>query len=98
MTHGTGQLKPLEERMNQHQLEQRDRKIAARRIVAAQLQGQINRVGQYAVGFAQQGLWGRLRWLLLGHHYANAKGNYLMVGLIMLFLLTFVGGYYVVTR
>ena len=68
MTHGMscGRLKSLEDRMNQHQLDKRDKKIVARRIVAAQLQGQINLVGNFAANFVNMGFWSRLRWLLFG--------------------------------
>ena len=49
-----------------HQQQRREQKIVARRIVAAQLQGQINLVAQYTAVFIHAGFWARLRWLLFG--------------------------------
>ena len=71
----TGQLQPLKERMNMHQQQRREQKIAARRIVAAQLQGQINLVAQYTAIFVHAGFWARLRWLFFGAKKGQKQNN-----------------------
>ena len=87
MTHGTGQLKPLEDRVNLHQQRHRNQKIAARRIVAAQLQGQINLARGMFAEFYLMGPWARLRWLVLGGRYHNRRGSYLLAALLGLLAL-----------
>ena len=85
------QLKSLEDRMNQHRLDKRERKIRARSIVAAQLTGQINLVQQQTISFFMMGSWARLRWLILGGHYCNQQGTYMLLGLLGLLILLGIG-------
>ena len=91
MTYGTLQLKPLENRMNQHQLDKRERKIRARSIVAAQLTGQINLAHARTTAFFMMGPWGRFRWLLLGGRYSNRQGTYMLLGLLGLLMFLGIG-------
>ena len=59
-------LAPLADRLNANQAAKREMKIAARRVVAAQLQGQINVIGQLTTMFQRLGFFRRVWWLLTG--------------------------------
>jgi hypothetical protein len=69
------QLQPLHKRLTRNQSDRRDRKIEARRIVAAQLTGRINDLGGYTVQFVYRGFWQRLRWLILGERRPKQTQN-----------------------
>ena len=85
------QLKSLEDRMSQHRLDKRKRKIQARSTVAAQLTGQINLAHARTAAFFMMGSWARLRWLILGGHYCNQQGTYMLLGLLGLLILLGIG-------
>lgn len=69
--HGNGQLRPLRDRMTPQQYMSRLTNITARKTVAEALeakQAQIIAGTRRALGVTELGFWGRLRWLLSGHH------------------------------
>jgi len=68
-------LQPLNRRLNRNQADKRQRKIEARRIVAAQLQGQMRTVGMYTYSFIHRGFFSRLKWLLFGESTPSQQGE-----------------------
>lgn len=78
-TQGNGQLNSLARRRNNNQLAKREDKMQARRTVAAQLTGQQRLMWQLFQEFVQAGVWTRMRWMILGAQYVNAKGTAILV-------------------
>jgi len=68
-------LQPLNRRLNRNQADKRQNKIEARRIVAAQLTGQVNMVGAYVYQFVHRGFFGRLKWVLFGESQPKQEAN-----------------------
>lgn len=61
-----GQLKPMEDRMGKGELDRRAARKVARARVAAQLQGQVNLVGNYVSNFIRMPWYRRWLWVIIG--------------------------------
>jgi len=56
----------IKDKLNDYQRGKRATRIASRRVVAAQLQGQIRQSALYTFSFIHRGFFARLKWLLFG--------------------------------
>lgn len=62
----SSKLQPFNRRVTRPQADRRQRKREARRLVAAQLQGQIRLSNMYLFSFLHRGFLARLKWLVFG--------------------------------